>query len=534
MGRLVLSCLAAMVAATSAQSARPAPPYSALMADGRHPVAAVTLGEFDLLRLDDLATLFRVSVREDPAANALTVSSSGKTVVLSLDQGLASISGRLVSLPAPPARDGTRWLVHPDFVSRALALILDTRIDVRKASRLIVVGDLRVPRITARPEFVGTATRLTLDVSPRAPYTVVQEPRRLLIKFDADGLDASTSGSALGLVEAVAVADPATIVLTLAADHGPFRATTVPIDAASSRVVIDVMPAGVSTPPPSPTQVPPAPTPGAPSEPVPPFTPAAVPSLRTIVVDPGHGGDEQGARGPAGTLEKDLTLDIARRLKRLIEGRLGIRVLLTRDEDRLVPLDERAAIANNNKADLFISLHANASPRQDTSGAEVFYLSLEGFSDEARRVAENPAGKTLPTAGGGSRDVQLILWEMAQARHLAESAVLAGFIEEELRRHVEMSVRPLQQAPFRVLVGANMPAVLVEMAFLSNPGQETLLNTEAFKNDVVRALLDAMLRYRSRLEGARRPCKRKGTLIAYVPSSTNPGNTCPSKRRKVI
>jgi N-acetylmuramoyl-L-alanine amidase len=265
------------------------------------------------------------------------------------------------------------------------------------------------------------------------------------------------------------------------------------------------MPTSGSTPPPSPAQVPPAVTPGPPSESLPPFAQLAVPSIRAIVIDPGHGGDEQGARGQAGTLEKDVTLDVARRLKAVIEGRLGIRVLLTRDEDRLVPLDERAAIANNNKADLFISLHANASPRQDARGAEIFYLSLEGFSDEARRVAANPIGKPLPTVGGGSLEVQLILWEMAQTRHLAESAVLAGLIEAELRQRVEMSVHPIQQAPFRVLVGANMPAVLVEMAFLSNPDQETLMNGDAFKNHVVQALLGAVLQYRARLEGARRP-----------------------------
>jgi len=113
--------------------------------------------------------------------------------------------------------------------------------------------------------------------------------------------------------------------------------------------------------------------------------------------------------------------------------------------------------------------------------------------------------RTLPQAGGGSRDVQLILWEMAQARHLAESAVFAGLVEEELRNRVEMSARAIQQAPFRVLVAANMPAVLVEMAFISNPEQETQLTSDTFKNQVVQALLDAVMRYRARLQGARRP-----------------------------
>jgi N-acetylmuramoyl-L-alanine amidase len=115
-------------------------------------------------------------------------------------------------------------------------------------------------------------------------------------------------------------------------------------------------------------------------------------------------------------------------------------------------------------------------------------------------MAESPQSKPLPTFGGGSRDIDLILWDMAQARHLAESSVFAGVVEEELRRRVEMSARPIQPAPFRVLVAANMPAVLVEMAFLSNPQQETQLASDEFKSGVVQSLYDAILRYRARVE----------------------------------
>ncbi len=499
--------LALVLAVTPrAQSVRPASPYTVFTGDARKMLPGFTAGDQELVRLEDVAALFQVQVREDRGARALTVSAGARTVVLALDQGLASIGGRLVSLPAPPTRDGNRWLVPADFIGRALPLVIDKRIELRKASRLVIVGDVRVPRIVIRPEVAGAATRVTIDVTPRTEYTVVQEPRRLTVKFDADAIDAATAASSAGLVEQVGLSEPANVVLSLAQGHGPFRASSVPVDAASSRIVIDLMPAGATpaaiAPPAPPPQPPPA-TPEPAAAP-PPMSGASGPALRTVVIDPGHGGDEQGARGPAGTLEKDLTLDVARRLKGAIEGRLGIRVLLTRDDDRTVALDERGSIANNNKADLFISLHANASPRADARGAEVFYLSLEGFNDETRRAAENPQSVTLPTVGGGSRDVQMILWEMAQARHLAESAVFAGYVEEALRARVEMSQRPLQQAPFRVLVAANMPAVLVEMAFLSNPEQETQLTSDAFKTQIVQSLFDAVLRYRARLEGAKR------------------------------
>jgi N-acetylmuramoyl-L-alanine amidase len=497
---LILSAVPAL----HAQSPRAAAPYTAVTADGRRAVAASTVGEQEFLRLDDLAAILKVSVREDRASHALTLTRGATTVVLSLDQGLASIGGRLISLSSPPVRDGSRWLVAPDVVTRALSLAADTRLDVRRASRLVVVGDVRVPRVTIRQEAAGSSTRVLVDLVPRTTYAVTQDARRLVVKFDADGLDATATGGPQGLVESITTSEPATLLIRLAPGFASFRSATVPLDATSSRLVIDLMPAGLAggtQPAPLPIAPKPAePPPARPAADLPALVASQTPAMRTIVIDPGHGGDEIGTRGAAGTLEKDVTLDVARRLKASLEGRLGIRVLLTRDEDRLVPLDERASMANNNKADLFISLHANASLRPDTRGAEVFYLSLDGFGDAARALAESPKGTPVPALDGGSRDIELIAWDMAQARHLAESAMFAGLIEEELRRRVEMSTRAIQQAPFRVLASANMPAVLVEMAFLSHAQQETLLGSDEFKNRIAQALYDAIVRYRVRIE----------------------------------
>jgi N-acetylmuramoyl-L-alanine amidase len=186
---------------------------------------------------------------------------------------------------------------------------------------------------------------------------------------------------------------------------------------------------------------------------------------------------------------------VAQRLKAAIEGRLGIRVLLTREADQTVSLDERAARANNNKADLFLSLHANASPRGAITGAEVFYLSLDEYGSEARGVAERE-GQAVPVFGGGTRQIELILWDMAQARYIEQSASLASLIEEELRKRITMSPRAIQQAPFRVLVGANMPAALVEMGFITNPDEERLLTSDAHQSGIVQALVDAIVRFR--------------------------------------
>jgi N-acetylmuramoyl-L-alanine amidase len=499
-----------------AQAPRPAVPYVLVGPDGRHAVSAAAVGDQDMLRLDEIAAALQLSVREDRPANALTVSRGLNTAVLSLNQPLASMGGRVISLSAPPARDGSRWLVPLDAVGRALASIAGMRLDVRRASRLIVVGDLRVPRVVIQQEQNGAATRVNIDVSPRATFTIAQEPRRLLVRFDVDGLDAGPIAAGGGLVESVAASDPATIVIGLDKAFASYRASTVPMDASSSRVVIDLLPAGAAPPQPptglTPAQAQPTVTepqgPARPAEAPAAIPAAAPPGIRTIVLDPGHGGDEQGTKGQGGLLEKDVTLDVGRRLRNAIEGRLGIRVLLTRDDDRLVPPDERASVANNNKADLFISLHANSSPNRGVKGAEVYYLSLEGFSAESRKLAESPDTTAVPILGGGSRNIDLILWDMAQARHLTESSAFAVTVEEELRRRVEMSPNPIQQAPFRVLVAANMPAVLVEMAFLSNPEQEVQLASDHFRTQVVQALYDAIVRYRARVEarsGARRP-----------------------------
>ena len=158
-------------------------------------------------------------------------------------------------------------------------------------------------------------------------------------------------------------------------------------------------------------------------------------------------------------------------------------------------LDERAAVANNNKADLFISLHANASVRPSAAGAEVFYLSLAEYGDEAQRVARGES-ESLPVFGGGTRDIEVILWEMAQARYIEQSASLAQAVESALRERVPMSPRAIQQAPFRVRVGANMPAVLVEMGFITNPEQERQLSSDAFQSSLVQALVESIVRFR--------------------------------------
>ena len=483
-------------------------PYTVVTRDAKRPLAARTINGQEMFALDDLARLFNLTVREDPAAASLSITSGSQTILLSTQQPLASVAGRMTSLPAAPVRDGRMWYVPVDFVSRALAPVSATRIELRKPSRLLLVGDVRMPRVAVRVEALGAQSRVTLDVAPPTAHAVVQEPSRLVVRFDADALDAPDlhANTTTDLVSAVHLgATPQTVAIDLTPRFASFRATDQPGAAGLTRIVIDLLPqteTAPATPQPGQPQPPPAqPQPAAPETPPLLDLPPAG-GLRTIVIDPGHGGDDAGVKGAQGALEKNVTLAVARRLKAAIEARLGARVLLTRDADQTVRLDQRDAVANNNKADLFISLHAGASLRPSVTGAQVFYLALEGYGEEAQRAAQAPRD-SLPVVGGGTRDIEIIPWEMAQARYIDRSAAFARAMEGALRDRVPMSPRALQQAPLRVLVGVNMPAVLVELGFLTNGQQEQQLLGDDQQNALAQALLDGIQRYRAGGGGTR-------------------------------
>lgn len=494
----ILTAALGVVAAAglAAQPAQPPPTrvtWTVVAEGGRSELPVMRLPRGEFVAGADLTRLFGVVLRED-RAGGLVATFRGQTIVLSLDQGLASVGTRLVNLPSAPVRQGTGWLLPVEVVDRVLAAAAGDgpRIDVRSRSSLIVLGNVTVPRVDVRTEPQPTGTRVTLTLTPAVPHTVTQEDGQLLVRFAADALDADLSGvGSTPLLAGAQIVQPATLALALGPTFGSYRATDTPAGTAS-RLTVDLLP---SAPPP--TAVPTAPTEAAPETTAPPlvFEPAG---LRTIVLDAGHGGTELGARGPSGTLEKDVALSVARQLKAAIESRLGLRVLMTRTGDDTVALDARAALANNNKADLFISLHANASVRSSVAGAEVFYVSL-GDYDVAGAEAAEP-GASLPLLGGGRRSVDLILWEMAQARHLTESARFATIVEEELRQRVPMSPRAIQQAPFRVLVGANMPAVLVEMGFITNPTEEQRLQSPEYQTQLVSTLLNAIVRYKASVD----------------------------------
>jgi N-acetylmuramoyl-L-alanine amidase len=484
--------LIALATALSSQSVQP-PALSLLSKDGRRPLPILLVSDQEFVALDDLAAAFQLTVREE-SVGAVTVSYKGKTIVLTPDQALASVSGRLVSLPAPPSRNGRRWLVPVEFISRALSLIYDSRLDLRKPSRLLVIGDLRVPRITVRYDPLGGSGRLTIDATPRANATVTQDAEHLTIKFDADAIDASSpplpSPGPAGLILGVRLVDATTMAVDLGPRFAGFKATTQPVDT-TMRLVLDLLTSQTDAAPALSALVQPA-APPAPDLPASFGQPAS--AFRTIAIDAGHGGDDEGVKSAEGAKEKDLTLAIARRIKSVIESRLGLRVLLTRDDDRNVAVDERTSVANNNKADLFVSLHANGSMRPATSGAQIF---LAAFDKDAAQAAGG--GERVPAFGGGSREIELVPWDLAQTRHLEQSAAFAELLQQQFQDRVPLSAHPIDRAPLRVLESANMPAVLIELGYLTNADQAKLLTSDAFQSGIVQSLFDAIVKFRDTL-----------------------------------
>jgi N-acetylmuramoyl-L-alanine amidase len=221
--------------------------------------------------------------------------------------------------------------------------------------------------------------------------------------------------------------------------------------------------------------------------------PAPRPPAFVVVVDPGHGGDQDGAQSPAGVKEKDVVLQIARRLRPKLE-QLGARVVLTRTGDIGVPLTTRAAVANGLKADLFVSIHLNsmatAEARRTSSGVETYFLSADASDANAaaaaaRENADRLAGEPLPDPGD---PVAGILQDLEQAAALAGSSRLAYALHERLVAALGSEDRGVKQAPFYVLAGARMPAVLLEVGFISNGTESQRLTSAGHQEKIAGAI----------------------------------------------
>ena len=218
--------------------------------------------------------------------------------------------------------------------------------------------------------------------------------------------------------------------------------------------------------------------------------------IDTICVDPGHGGEDFGAMGKSKLVEKDITLALSQKLRKLVQSKMGLRVIMTREKDAEVSLNTRASIANNQQAQMFVSIHVNSSFRKSAFGSETYFVSLNATDQEALELArkENQSKENIG-ASIQNDELKMILWNMAQTEYIRESSRLAESVQYELNELLGTRNRGVKQAPFRVLMRAAMPAVLVEVAFISNSGEEKKLSDENFQDRVASAIFIGLSKF---------------------------------------
>ncbi len=222
-----------------------------------------------------------------------------------------------------------------------------------------------------------------------------------------------------------------------------------------------------------------------------------------IVIDPGHGGHDTGTIGPTGLREKDVVLDVGLRLKKLLEEKTGAEVIMTRSDDTFIPLEERTAIANEKNADLFISIHANASRDRSARGIETYFLNFTSNPDALEVAARENA-----TSQESVHQLQDLIKKIALTEKIEESQEFATQVQREVSTRLKKLTgaqkdRGVKKAPFVVLIGANMPSILAEISFLTNPRDERLLRKPEHREKIAEALYTGIAHYVSSLGGVK-------------------------------
>lgn len=224
----------------------------------------------------------------------------------------------------------------------------------------------------------------------------------------------------------------------------------------------------------------------------------------TIVLDAGHGGEDHGARGARGLVEKELVLDVGQRVAARLR-KSDLRVVMTREDDRFVPLEERFAIANDARGDLFISIHANATRNASVRGVETFFLAVDASDEDARRVAsrENEAFGGAANLRNLTDPLSAILGDLIVSDYMTESNEFARLAQRGLASEDPRYSRGVKQAPFVVLQGVQMPSSLVEIGFVTNAEEEKLLRTGRERDRIAEALVAAVLEFGERFDARR-------------------------------
>ncbi|HUP46328.1 MAG TPA: N-acetylmuramoyl-L-alanine amidase [Thermoanaerobaculia bacterium] len=481
MKRLLLPGAAAFLGVASMVFAQVPNPAMLRTPSGDHPITVVHAAGQTYVSAGEVIAALGGTMSPESTGFRLTL--NGVAGAFGPDSRYAVAGEDLIEMPAVPVifdgRPYVPWQFFQGYLSRAAGL--EASWDA--AANTMIVRPLQQVAVSAQFSVtnLGDISKVVVTLASPVEYTLAKEGGAYVIRFrgpiqapfgtqNID--DPNVTGAAFaGRELRIGLASP-----DVAGDayrlENPFR------------IVLDLRRAATTSVP-------------APVMPQPGIRRRTEPAgIRTIVIDPGHGGKEVGAVGPTGVMEKDVALHVARKLAGALQSRLGARVILTREDDSIVSLDQRTALANQYRADLFLSVHMNAAVVKDARGSETYFLSLEASDELARRAAEteNAAG------GSGDGDLQLILWDLAHQEYLQESSRFAQAIQEEMNRATGVRNRGVKQAPFKVLLGATMPAALVEIGFITNPEEESKLQSSAFQDMMVEAIVRAVERYKTDYE----------------------------------
>ncbi len=454
------------------------------------------------LLVNDAVAALEGTIAWDERTRSYEVKVKGHSAVFGADAPIAVVDTKVVNLASPVRASNLGAWAEPEFFVKVVGPLTGQALAWDRTTRRLSVKKSDVLEIGVEPSVaeLGDLTKIVLRFSQSPSYAVEATAEQIVLHFPGARLTAPQPEQLLDSPRVARLLVRGGEVTVVLREKG--LAANVYALGSPPRLVVDVARAAGAA----------SSGPAAPAAPAP--APAAAKTAKTIVIDPGHGGTEEGAKGPGGSLEKDATLALGKTVQETLQRR-GYRVLLTRTSDATVGLDDRAAAANAAKADVFLSIHCNASRAASAHGTEVYYLSLDASDRAAAALAEaeNRAAPGTPSAekNAAVRDLDLILWDLAQNQHLGASARLAEIVQADFNRLLGITTRGVKQAPFRVLIGVNAPAVLVEVSFITNADEEKKINSEEFRRQVADTLAGSLETYFRSADGA--------APVPYAPKS---------------
>jgi N-acetylmuramoyl-L-alanine amidase len=463
----------------------------------------------DYFSVKDVARIYKCGMRWHPVTGKVTLFVNNHRIDFFIKTTHISVNGSKKRLSERVRASGDSAYIPASYIfSSEFARLTETVTHWNPETNILSVEkkiNVLSPRFYSYPE----RTQVVIETLEDLTYSWSRKnPGLAVVSIQRGKLNEETIGSEDGIIREIdsknksreaevriyltegagqitrqTLSNPNRVVINIA--RTPLAVSKVPFEAPPSTSPVSEM--SVSTP----TET--APTPA----PIQEVIVASPKQKKLIVLDPGHGGDDPGAIGQNGTREKALNLAIVGELEQLFDQDDNYEVIVTRTDDTFIPLVDRTIIANEHNAHLFVSVHCNASINKTYDGFEIYFLSENASDTEAQATAvlENSVVRLEKTPNKKKAKLQGLLWSLVVNEHINESSEIASLIGREVCRRTNIENRGVKQAGFYVLRGTQMPAVLVECAYLSNLGAEAKLNTKSYKRKIADGIYEGIKRY---------------------------------------